>query len=262
MTPGITQLVLPLPTIDFLSAARNAGYQTAELAMLREGDLTLDTSQADLRAYADHADKIGIELVSMCQLQCTGNLLTSGDQQKISLDQTIAGLKAAKSMGITCTLHTLGRLDPDLYYDDAYNNAVQSLQTLAPVCEQLGVDIALEFVWNGFLFSPMEYKRLLDDVASPRIGFYHDPGNMAVFQYPHHWVRILGNHIKMVHLKDWKGGPLNGQWTALLEGEIDFVVHNKELRAAGYDGPMISEVDTDLATIEATCKAIQKIITM
>src|SRR5205085_11547615 len=105
------------------------------------------------------------------------------------------------AMEIGCTLHTLGRLRADLYYDDAYRNAVDSLRQLAPAAAELGVSIAIEFVWNGFLFSPLEMRRFLDEIASPYIGFYFDPGNMAVFQFPHHWVRIVGRHIKMVHLK-------------------------------------------------------------
>jgi len=62
-------------------------------------------------------------------------------------------------------------------------------------------------VTNVMFFGIPEIK---DEVGSQAIGFYFDPGNMAVFQYPHHWVRILGNHIKMVHMKEWKGNATNG----------------------------------------------------
>ena len=65
-----------------------------------------------------------------------------------------------------------------------------------------------------------------------------------------------------VHLKDWKGGALNGGWTPLLEGEVDFAAMNHELRAIGYDGPMISEVEPALAPIDKTAKAIRTIIAM
>jgi hexulose-6-phosphate isomerase len=120
----------------------------------------------------------------------------------------------------------------------------------------------VEFVWNGFLFSPLEMKHFLDEVGSDYIGFYFDPGNMAVFQYPHQWVRIVGQHIKMVHLKDWKGRALNGGWTALLEGEVDYAAMNWELRSIGYDGPMISEVPPSIASFQDTATAIRKIIQM
>ena len=86
---------------------------------------------------------------------------------------------------------------------------------------ELGVAIAIEFVWNGFAFSPLEMRRLIEDVGSRSVGFYFDPGNMAVFQFPQHSARILGPHTKRVHLK-LKAAPLNGEWPALLTGTINF----------------------------------------
>ena len=85
---------------------------------------------------------------------------------------------------------------------------------------------------------------------------------MAVFQYPQHWARILGNDIKMVHMKDWKGNALSGGWPGLLEGGINFKSIMTELRRAGYRGPLISEVDVASAGIEKTAEAIRKIIAM
>jgi hexulose-6-phosphate isomerase len=85
---------------------------------------------------------------------------------------------------------------------------------------------------------------------------------MAVFQFPHHWVRILGRRIKHVHLKDWKGNALNGNWTPLLQGAVDFTKLMAELRTAGYAGPLISEVPEALAPLAETAKTIRKIIAM
>ena len=263
MKTGISQLVLcDVPFAEFFARSAAAGYEVVELCMRREGELTLDTSSAQLEVIAEQARQSGLAMVSMCHSHCTGNLLDSGDAQQTSIDETCAGLQLAANLGIDCTLHTLGRLQPDIFYDVAYRNAVTSLREIAGTAEVVGVSLAVEFVWNGFLFSPLEMKRFLDEVGSDRIGFYFDPGNMAVFQYPHHWVRILARHIKMVHLKDWKGGPLDGGWPPLLEGEIDYAAMNRELRAAGYDGSMISEVPPSDAPLELTAEAIRKIIAM
>jgi sugar phosphate isomerase/epimerase len=43
---------------------------------------------------------------------------------------------------------------------------------------------------------------------------------------------------------------------------VDYAAINRELRAAGYDGPMISEVPASDAPLEETAKAIRKIISM
>ncbi|MEO6908414.1 MAG: sugar phosphate isomerase/epimerase family protein [Abditibacteriaceae bacterium] len=263
MQVGITQIILPkLSTREFAAQAAAAGYEVVELSMTKDGNLNPNLSDAEFRSLSDDIRAAGVEPVSMVHGHCSGNLLDSGDAQRISIEETCKGLQAAATMGIGCTLHTLGGFSAELYYDDAYKNAVKSLKEIAKTAESLKVKLAVEFVWNGFLFSPLEMRRFLDEIDSDYIGFYFDPGNMAVFQFPQHWVRIVGHRTKMVHLKDWKGSALNCDWPPLLEGDVDFAAVNKELRAIGYDGPMISEVDPDLASIEDTAKAIRKIITM
>ena len=263
MQVGISQLIASdLALADFLQQAATTGYEVVELSMRQQGDLTPQSSPAQLAQIVEQAAAYNLQLVSMTHSHCTGNLLDSGEAQQTSIRETEIGLQAAAAMGIGCTLHTLGRLRPDLYYDAAYRNGVQSLQRLAESAEKLNVQLAVEFVWNGFLFSPLEMKHFLDEVGSPTIGFYFDPGNMAVFQFPHQWVRIVGQHLKMVHLKDWQGRALNGGWPALLEGEVDYAAMNRELRAINYDGPMISEVPPNVASFAATATAIRKIIQM
>ncbi|HMN29231.1 MAG TPA: sugar phosphate isomerase/epimerase family protein, partial [Caldilineaceae bacterium] len=231
MQVGISHLVASdLPLAEFLPQAAQAGYEVVEVCMRRQGDLTPQSQPEQLAQIVALAEANQLKLVSMTHGHCTGNLLDAGEAQQTSIRETETGLRAAAAMGIGCTLHTLGVLRPDLYYDDAYRNGVHSLRRIAETAEKLKVTLAIEFVWNGFLFSPLEMKHFLDEVGSPYIGFYFDPGNMAVFQYPHHWVRIVGPHLKMVHLKDWQGRALNGGWPALLAGEVDYVAMNRELR--------------------------------
>ncbi|NLF15750.1 MAG: sugar phosphate isomerase/epimerase [Lentisphaerae bacterium] len=257
---GISQLIAGnRSTEEFLVAARDNGYEAVELSLRPQGGLTPQTTPAELDAIAERARALGLTIASVTLGHCTGNLLATGADQETSITQTAAGLEMAARLGAPVALHTLGRLSPDLYYDDAYRHAVAALRRLAPTAERLGVAIAFEFVWNGFLFSPMEVARFLDEVGSPAVGFYFDPGNMAVFQFPHHWVRIVGRRIKRVHLKDWKGNALNGGWTPLQEGAVDFARVMAELRAAGYTGPLISEVPESLATLSATADAIRRI---
>ena len=66
----------------------------------------------------------------------------------------------------------------------------------------------------------------------------------------------------MMHAKDWTGNALNGKWTPLLEGSVDFPTVMRELKASGYNDAVISEVDPGMASIEATAEAIRKIIKM
>ncbi len=260
MQVGISQLIAgQMPMAEFFAAAAAAGYEAVEVAMRREGQLTPQTTAAEQARIVELAAEHGLDLVSMTHGQCTGNLLAAGEEQQRSIEQTKQGLRIAAGLGITCTLHTLGRVSPDLFYDEAYRNGIAALRNIAQTAEELGVCVAVEFVWNGFLFSPLEMCSFLDAVGSDYVGFYFDPGNMAVFQLPQHWARITGRHIKRVHLKDWQGRALNGAWTALLEGAVDFPAVMRELRAAGYAGPLISEVSPSLAALPDTAAAIRQI---
>jgi hexulose-6-phosphate isomerase len=263
MRIGISQLICPNMTMpEFFQAAKEAGYETVELSMKQSGPLTGDVKPGDLAEIRALSAAHGLPISSMTINHCTGNLLDSGDAQARSIEETAFGLEVAAELGATAALTTLGRFSSDLYYDDAYRNAVDSLRRLAPTAEKLGVALAYEFVWNGFCFSPLEVKHLLDEVNSEQVGFYFDPGNMAVFQFPHHWVRIVAHHIKRVHLKDWKGRALNGEWTPLLQGEVNFPAVMRELRAIGYDGPLVSEVSPGLASLADTAAVARQLLEM
>jgi len=263
MKCGISQLILgKLSCEEFLNTSSRAGYDVVELTLRQEGEICPQMGEDAVQRIKSLATKAGVDLVSMVFSHCTGNLLDHGEAQKRSVQETIEGIKLCSAMGIGCALHTLGRLRNDLYYEDAFNNAVASLKQIAPEAEKSRVTLAIEFVWNGFLFSPLEMRSLIDEVGSDAVGFYFDPGNMAVFQPPQHWVRALGSRTKMVHMKDWRGGPLQGEWTALLKGEVDFPTVMAELQNAGYTGPFISEVDPALASIEETAETIKQIAKM
>jgi len=266
MQIAVSELVAPTPhkMHDFLAAAKTAGFEGVEMS-LRPGSnnpFNYQTSDADLKDFKKTAADLGLAIGSITISTDGGNLLESGAEAQKSIDQTVWGLECAAKLGADVALHTLGRLHADLYYEDAFNNAITSLKTIAKTAEKLQVALAVEFVWNGFLFSPLEMRRLLETVGSSHVGFYFDPGNMAVFQFPQHWVRALGAWTKRVHLKDWKGRALNGAWTALTEGEVNFPVVMRELRAAGYRGPLVSEVPDSLAPWDETAKTMRKIAAM
>jgi len=265
MKISLSQLItdaMPIP--DLLSQAKKDGYDEVELSLRPVDDAPLNyrTSDKQLAEYRNLAAQTGTPITSLTIGAKTGNLLADGKLQSDGIAEAVHGLECAAKLGAKVCLHTLGRLSPELYYEDAYNHAIAALKKLVPTAEKLHVGFAVEFVWNGFLFSPLEMRNFLDAVGSPHVGYYFDPGNMAVFQYPQHWVRALGKRVMHVHLKDWKGNALNGQWTALLEGEVNFPVIMKELRTAGYKGPLVSEVAQNLASFSDTAKAMRKIAAM
>ena len=267
MQVGLSQLIVPKDWsfAEFVSQAQAAGYECVEVRPAEGSEIALDTPDAELEAVARLAADEGIDIVSSCGSGGRPmNLMTDGEaERREGIETSKAMLRVAKALGADTILHTLGgRPTPELYYHVAYANALRSLQELAPFAESIGVSIAVEYVWNGFLTSPMEAAQFLAQVASPAVGFFFDPGNMRIFHHSEHWVRLCGPWIKKVHAKDFSWENRVVQWPPLLEGQVNFPAVMAELRAAGYDGPLISEVSLQAASLEETAAAIRQLIAM
>lgn len=247
---------------DFLRDAKESGYDGVEMWLVAEGGLTFDVTDAQLDEYRKLAAGYGLKIYSVSIGPGGGNLLGTGADADEFMRYALRGMDIAVKLGAKTVLHTTGRLTDGLYYEDGYLNGIANLRRLAPEAEKRGIQFALEFVWNGFLFSPIEMRNFLTSVNSPNVGFYFDPGNMAVFQKPEHWVRALGHFVRHVHLKDWQGRPLNGGWTPLLQGEVDYPTVMAELHRAGYTGPLVSEVSRKLASWPETAQTMRKIAAM
>jgi len=260
---GITGLVIPQEWSfdEVLRNIRADGYEALELALRTTGYFSFDSSEAELKELASKAADAGVELVSICPAfrDRPKDFMTNDAAVREASVETITDcMKLANAVGVDTILLVLGALTPELYYDQAYRNAVESMRKVAPIAEDMGVRVAIEYVWNKFLLSPMEFARFLDEVDSPNVGFYFDPGNMAIFGYPEHWVRICGRHLMAAHMKDFKREGF--QWTPLGEGDVDFRAVMAELRAIGFDGALVSEVDRSIASFADTAAAIKRII--
>lgn len=267
MKVGLSALVTPKEWSfgQLVQEAKVAGYEALEAVPREGGELTLETAEAELAALARHAAEEGVEITSLCGSGGKpSNLMTSDEsERRAGIETARAMLRTAKALGADTILHTLGgRPNAELYYHVAYANALRSLQELAPCAEETGVNIAVEYVWNGFLTSPLEMAQFLDQVASPRVGFYFDPGNMRIFHHSEHWARICGRHIKKVHAKDFSWEKRVVEWPPLLKGQVNFPAVMRELRLAGYDGALISEVPPSVASLAETAAAIRTLIEM
>jgi len=265
MNVGLSWIITPREWSfeETAKQSKAAGYDSVEVVIRDDWGLSLDTSEAEAARLAGVCRDLGLELASLCPSMrgAPKDVMTNDDAVRAqSLDTIKRCLTLTKAMGIDTMLLTLGGLPPELFYNEAYANALQSLQRLAPFAEDIGVNVAIEYVWNKFLLSPMEFARFCDEVASPRVGLFFDTGNMVLQGFPEHWVRICGKHLMKVHLKDFK--RQGAQWPPLLEGDVDFPAVMRELRKIGYDDALLSEVSPSIASFEDTAAAIRKIMAM
>lgn len=264
MKIGITQLLIGSERRldEWLPKVRDAGYDCIELILTDAGDLNMGSGTEDYERLKSLSRSSGVEMVSICpSTHDRGSLTTGRPQDAERFNQVVHKLlEAGQALGIDAVLVIPGGVSADVRYDVAYERALRGMRALAPAAEKAGVALAIEYVWNNLFLSPIEMRRFLDEVGSDAVGFYFDPGNMAIFGYPEHWIEIVGSHIKRVHFKDWDRKKRT--WPPLLEGDVDWPRVMSALRALPYDGPVISEVGGDWDAHRRTAEAMRKIVQM
>ena len=254
MKKGISQLCFPdeMGIEDVLSISKKAGFQGVELMVKEEGELSLESSERDIAAIGKIAGDAGIELASLVTLIPWECPLTSADaglraRGMRSIEKT---LEAASILGADTILVVPGVVGCDFSpgvevvpYDVAYERAVESVRKLCAAAERLKVNLGIENVWNKFLLSPLEFRSFLDEVSHARAVAYFDVGNVLAFGYPEHWIPVLGERIKKVHIKDFKRSIGNIQgFVPLLQGDIDWKAVMAALGKIGYDDYLLAEI--------------------
>ena len=258
------------PVIEAMKEAKDAGFDAIELCVASEGVLTHNTTQAECEDLVAQANKIGIEIASVASGESWGCSPTANDPdvRKKIIDFTCNALKVTKWLGTDAYLFVPGAVDvfflPDadvIGYDVCYQRAADAVKQILPVAEETGVAIGIENVWNKFLLSPLEMRDFIDSFDSKMVGAYFDVGNILSIGYPDQWIRLLGERIKRIHIKDFKTsvGTLDG-FVDLLEGDVDFEGVKKALAEIGYDGFVTAEmVPFAPGRPEKTAQAMTKI---
>ena len=238
---------------EFIDWAAEQGLDGVELTV---GDcLPLETTEAEAKELAAYAKAKGVGLRSLATGAGWGQWLCADDAAERAAAQDFVKkyLQLAAWLGAETVLVVPGATrvawdasHAEVSYKNAWNNATESIRALVPVAEKLGVNLALENVWNRFLISPMEWKLFLDQFGSKRVGIYFDVANCCYVARPEDYPEILGDYIKGVHLKNFEetdsAGGLHGFGDDILKGRVDFKKVFKALDAIGYRGPMSVEM--------------------
>src|SRR5574341_2328029 len=79
----------------------------------------------------------------------------------------------------------------------------------------------------------------VDSFHSDHVRVHFDTGNIMLFQFPEHWVPVLGKRIKNTHLKEFtKKGTDHSleSFRTLLDGTTDWPAVMEALDQVGYRG--------------------------
>jgi hexulose-6-phosphate isomerase len=239
---------------ECLEIAKAAGFEGLELNIDLEGELSVQSKPAQLEKVRRLAESAGIGISGICSFLFWPYSMTSND-----VDLRAKGIAVAESMIETAKL--LGTENMLVVPGAAYapwvekaepvrpevclERAREALSRLLPKAEAAGVYLNVENIFmNGFLFSPHEIRDFVDSFGSKNLRVHFDTGNIMEYQFPEHWIPILGQRIQNVHLKEWdrrsQGFGLNA-FRTLLDGTTNWPAVVEELDRIGYRGYLTFE---------------------
>jgi hexulose-6-phosphate isomerase len=234
--------------------AKAAGFDGVELNYDLESDLSPKAGPAELKAIRAMADRVGVGISGLCSFLFWPYPLTSNDAAKRARGLELAGkmIEACGALGVADLLTVPGavcipwRDDHEPVPNDVCDRrAKEAVRGLLPLAEKHKVSLNIENIFfNGYLMTPQEMAAFVDGFQSGRVAAHFDTGNIALYQFPEHWISFLGKRIRNVHLKEFnrKGTDHSLEcFRPLLDGTTDWPAVMEALDASGYRGYLTFE---------------------
>lgn len=237
-----------------LQLAKDAGFDGIELNYDLDSDLSPKSGTKEFTAIRQMAEKIGIAISGLCSFLFWPYPLSSNDPEKRARGLELAGkmTQAAHDLGTENLLVVPGavcipwRTDHEPVPNDlCEQRAKAAVQKMIPVAEKLKVNLNMENIFfNGFLMTPMEMNAFVDSFQSERVHVHFDTGNISEYQYPEHWIPLLGKRTRNVHLKEFTKKGTDHSLEAfrpLLDGTTNWPAVLDAFDAQGYQGYLTFE---------------------
>jgi hexulose-6-phosphate isomerase len=234
---------------ECLQLAKDAGFDGIELNYDLDNDLSPKSGAKEYAAIRKTAEKIGIGISGICSFLYWPYPLTSNDAAKRERGFELGKkmLECAHELGtqnvlvVPGAVHIPWRNDYEPVPNDVCDRrAREAIAKMAPVAEKLDVFVNIENIFfNGYLMTPDEMNRFVDSFGSKHIRVHFDTGNIMMFQFPEHWISIIGNRIQNTHFKEFtkKGTDYSLEtFRPLLDGTTNWPAVIEALDKIGYKG--------------------------
>ena len=198
---------------DCFQLAKDAGFDGVEVNFALEGEFSAESGVEEIRDIRKMAEKIGIGISGVCSFLYWPYSLTDNDprKRKKGMQLALQMIEAARLLGTDNLLTIAGAVyipwlegSEPVPNDVCDRRARQAIGQLVPVAEKAQVCLNIENIFaNGYLYSPQEMVEFVDSFKSDNVQVHFDTGNIMQYQFPEHWVPILGKRIKNIHFKEW-----------------------------------------------------------
>jgi hexulose-6-phosphate isomerase len=132
--------------------------------------------------------------------------------------------------------------------EECWKRSIDNIRLALPLAAELGIVIAIENVWNQFLYDHSgdhtqtadKYVKYVDELNSPWVGMQFDIGNHWKYGSMGDWIRSLGKRVVKLDVKGFSRAE--GKFRKIGEGDIDFVDVRKALLEINFIGWCAAEV--------------------
>lgn len=235
-----------------LNAAREAGYSAVQFNMAILGGASMPEviSPAACAEIAAAGAQSGVAMVAVSG---TYNMIHPDEAARSAgFARLAAMIRAAPSMGtrlVTLCTGTRHATDqwahhPDNASEAAWRDLLVEMERAATLAEECDVDLGIEPELANVVSSAALARKLIDSLGSKRLKIVLDPANLFETATSEERRAIIGgavdllaDRIVMAHAKDRSA---DGGFVAAGSGVIDFQGFVARLRAAGFDGPLVT----------------------
>lgn len=238
--------------LTVLAAVQGAGYAAAQFNMACAGLPAMpdEIAPATITAIRDAVAETGVELVA---LSGTYNMIHPDIAvRETGMRRLGVMLRAARELGVPLVTLCTGTRDPvdqwahhpDNATPEAWADLLVEMNKAVALAEAAGVDLGIEPEQANVVTSSEDGSRLIAAIDSERIRFVLDPANLfeiadrdTACSVVAGAVDRLAGRIAMAHAKDRNA---DGSFATAGTGIVDFPDFIARLRAAGFDGPVVT----------------------
>ena len=255
MKKSINLWAFPYPAADdprAVPAARQGRRLRRDRAELRPRKRSVAEGRArsEFQRSAAWPSRIGIAISGVCSFLFWPYPLTSNDAAKRARGLELArpdGRTRADDLGtenllvVPGAVHIPWRDDHEPVPNDVCDRrAREAVARLVRPPRSSEVSLNIENIFfNGYLMTPVEMNAFVDSFKSRQVRVHFDTGNIMLFQFPEHWMPILGKRIKNTHFKEFtKKGTDHSleSFRPLLDGTTNWPAVMEALERIGYRG--------------------------
>lgn len=132
--------------------------------------------------------------------------------------------------------------------DEVWSRSIDNIRQALPLCGQLGMTIAIENVWNQFLYehdgpndqTAAKFVEYVDQFNSPWVGMQFDIGNHWKYGNPADWIRQLGRRVVKLDIKGFSRSA--NDWADITEDDLPWADVRAALDEIRFDGWVAAEV--------------------